>query len=478
MSKLTSSLKRMFGGRFRAGSYSAFAAVIVVAIAVMANLMVSTLPSTATQLDFTEQSLYSLSDQTKRIAASLDKDVKLYLICNDGNEDPTIQRLLERYEGLSSHIQAESVDPTLQPTFLDQYELDISTLYENSVLADCNGRYRLVGYDEIFVTEYSMDYYSYSYNYTTTFNGENALTNAIHYVSSDNLPKVYTLTGHGEAELSESITTMLAQDNFDTESLSLLSLDAAPEDAAAIIINAPTSDLGEDEAELLITYLENGGSIVLTTGYMDDDDMPQLKRVAASMGLTTQEGIIIEGNRQMRLNRYPHYLLPEIGSHEVTDALANAGYYILTALSQPIVETGDSAATITWLLTTSDESYAKAAGLNMTTTEKEEGDTDGAFHVGAVAESTGKLFWVTSDTLLDSYIDSAVSGANSNLFLNALNWMGGQEESISIRAKFLDTTGLTVTQGEASMWSIIMIGLIPLGLVAVGVIIVIRRKRR
>ena len=478
MSKMTQSLKRMFGGRFRAGSYSAFAATLIISIAVMANLMVSSLPATTTQLDFTEQSLYSLSDQTKRIAASLDKDVDMYLICNQGNEDPTILRLLERYEGLSSHINTSSVDPTIQPTFLDQYELDISTLYENSVLVDCDGRYRLVSYDQIFVTEYSMDYYSYAYDYTTSFDGENALTNALHYVASDNLPKVYTLTGHGEAELSETITEMLAQDNFETETISLLSLEAMPEDAAAVIINAPNSDLGEDEATLLVEYLEDGGNVTLMTGYMGDNDMPQLKRLTASMGLTTGEGIVIEGDRQMRLNRYPHYLLPSIGSHEITEALASAGYYILAPLAQPIVETDDSTASITWLLTTSDDAYSKPAALNMTRTEKEEGDVDGPFYVGAVSESNGKLFWITADTFLDSYVDSAVSGANSNLFLNALNWMGGQEESISIRSKSLDTAGLTVTQSESSMWSIVMIGIIPAALVAVGMIIWVRRKRR
>lgn len=478
MSKMTQSLKRMFGGRFRAGSYSAFAATLIISIAVMANLMVSSLPATTTQLDLTEQSLYSLSDQTKRIAASLDKDVDMYLICNQGNEDPTILRLLERYEGLSSHINTSSVDPTIQPTFLDQYELDISTLYENSVLVDCDGRYRLVSYDQIFVTEYSMDYYSYAYDYTTSFDGENALTNALHYVASDNLPKVYTLTGHGEAELSETITEMLAQDNFETETISLLSLEAMPEDAAAVIINAPTSDLGEDEATLLVEYLEDGGNVTLMTGYMGDNDMPQLKRLTASMGLTTGEGIVIEGDRQMRLNRYPHYLLPSIGSHEITEALASAGYYILAPLAQPIVETDDSTASITWLLTTSDDAYSKPAALNMTRTEKEEGDVDGPFYVGAVSESNGKLFWITADTFLDSYVDSAVSGANSNLFLNALNWMGGQEESISIRSKSLDTAGLTVTQSESSMWSIVMIGIIPAALVAVGMIIWVRRKRR
>ncbi|MBQ7849743.1 MAG: GldG family protein [Clostridia bacterium] len=478
MSKLTQGLKRMFGGRFRAGSYSAFAAVVVIAIAVLANLMVSTLPSTTTQLDLTEQSLYSLSEQTERIAASLDKDVTMYLICNEGSEDTTILRLLERYEGLSDHIRVETMDPTIHPTFLDQYELDISTLYANSVLLDCGGRYRLVGYDEIYVTEYSMDYYSYSYNSTTSFDGENALTNALHYVSSDSLPKAYILTGHGEAELDESITAMLAQDNFDSESISLLSMDAAPEDAAAIIIHQPTSDLSEDEADLLIAYLENGGSVTLFTSYMDVQKMPQLLRMTSAMGLTAGEGIVIEGDRQMRLNRYPHYLLPEIGDHEITEALSAAGYYILTPLAQPILETEDSTADITWLLTTSDDAYAKLAGLNLTTTEKEEGDAEGPFYVGAVAEDAGKLLWITGDSFLDSYVDSAVSGANSNLFLNALNWMGGQEESISIRAKSLDATGLTVTQSDSSLWSVIMIGVIPLALVAVGVIIMMRRKRR
>ena len=113
---------------------------------------------------------------------------------------------------------------------------------------------------------------------------------------------------------------------------------------------------------------------------------------------------------------------------------------------------------------------------------------DGAVHIDRQAdgnggdvffmEQGGKLFWTTSSYMLDSYIDSAVSGGNSNLFLNVLNWMGGQEESISIRAKSLDTTGLTVTQAESTLWSIVMIGLIPLALVAIGIVIWIRRKRR
>ena len=401
----------------------------------------------------------------------------MYLICNTGNEDTTVQRLLQRYADLSDHIQVEVMDPSLHPTFLDNYELEISRLYENSVLVDCEGRYRLVGYDEIFVTSYEMDYYSYNYITSTSFNGESALTSALHYVSSDDLPKVYTLTGHGETELDERITEMLSQDNFESETLSLLSEESVPEDAAAIIINAPSSDLNQDEADMLITYLENGGSIALITSYMGADDMPNLKQVTASMGLTTEAGII-KGERNMRLTRYPHYILPNIESHEITSSLSEAGYYILTPLAQPLVETEDSSASITWLLTTSDSAYAKQAAMSMTTTEKEDGDTDGPFNVAALSENGGKLFWVTSDTLLDSYVDSAVSGANSNLFMNALNYMCEQEESISIRAKSLDSATLTVPQSESTLWSIVMIGVIPVGLIVLGMLIWIRRKRR
>ena len=324
--KKRGSFRKMFGHRFIAGSWSAAAAVIVIVIAVMVNLIVSSLPATVTQIDLTADSIYSLSDQTKRIAASLNKDVTLYLLASSGNEDATVTRFLDRYAALSDHIRVETVDVNAQPTFLRGYELETTRLYQNSVIVDSEGRYRLVGYDEIFVTDYSMDYYSYSYNTTTTFAGENAITNAIHYVTSDSLPKVYVLSGHGEAELTDDITGMIRQDNMEYESLSLLSMDAVPEDAAAVIINAPSSDLGDDETGVLISWLQNGGSIVLMTDYIEEGKMPNLLKITQAMGLTVQPGIVIEGDRNMRISRYPHYLLPEITGHEITDALVAGGF--------------------------------------------------------------------------------------------------------------------------------------------------------
>ena len=205
------SLRKMFGKRFRAGGYAALAAAIVIAIAIAANLLVCALPSSATQLDLTSQSLYTLSDQTRRIVTALDREVYLYLLSTTGYEDSGVTRLLDRYAALSDQIVVEYIDPAVRPTFLDDYDLEVTQLYANSVLVVCGDRFRLVGYDDIYVTEYSMDYYSYSYTSTTNFDGENALTNAIHYVSSDDLPVAYALNGHGESELSESLTDRSGQ---------------------------------------------------------------------------------------------------------------------------------------------------------------------------------------------------------------------------------------------------------------------------
>lgn len=472
-------IKKMFGHRFIAGSWSAFAAAIVIVIAVLINLIAGSLPSSKTQIDMTGNSLYSLSDQTKQIAAALDKDVTLYLIASSGSEDQTIVRFLDQYAALSNHIKTESVDPNAQPTFLKGYELETTRLYQNSVLVESEERYRLVSYNDIYVTSYSMDYSSYyGYEMTTEFAGENAITNAIHYVTNGNLPKVYVLNGHGEAELDSYLTDMIKQDNLEYESLSLLSMDAVPEDAAVVLINEPATDLSEDEANVLMHYAVGGGNIILYTDYIEDGKMTNLLKVTQVMGLTVDSGIIVEGDRSKHISRYPHYLLPDVTEHEITSALKSAGYYILTPIAQPIVQTANSAANITWLLTTSSQSYAKQAALEMETAEKEDGDTDGPFNVGAISENGGKLIWFTSGSMLQNNVDLVVSGGNSNLLLNALNWMGGQEESISIRAKSMDEERMTVPASSSSFWSVIMIGLIPLTLIGTGIIIYVRRKRR
>ena len=105
---LKSGVRKAFGSlqssTVRIGGYSVLAVLIVIAIAVAVNILVSALPSSATQLDMTPNRLYSVSDQTKQIVGDLDRDVTVYFVARNGYEDSTLENMLGLYGGLSSHL--------------------------------------------------------------------------------------------------------------------------------------------------------------------------------------------------------------------------------------------------------------------------------------------------------------------------------------------------------------------------------------
>ena len=103
-------LKEQFATRStRAGSYSFFVTVIVLAILVTVNFALSFFPDSYTQKDLTANQLYSLSSQSKVLLGTLEDDITIYWIVTTGNEDEYLERLLHNYEDYSSHVTVEQV---------------------------------------------------------------------------------------------------------------------------------------------------------------------------------------------------------------------------------------------------------------------------------------------------------------------------------------------------------------------------------
>lgn len=464
---------------FRAGGYSLAAAAIVIAIAVALNLMVGALPASWTKVDLTDTGLYSLSSQTEQLVAGLEEDVTVYWIVQDGSQDSTMEQLLERYKSLSKHLDVVEKDPVVYPSFAQQYT--DATLYNNSLIVVCGDRSRYISYYDIYVTDYS----SYYTNGTTStqFAGESELTSAIDYVTNEDLPTVYTLTGHGESDLPSELSQGAEDENLLLEELSLVNGEDVPEDADAIILYSPQRDISSDEKDALLTYLQGGGKLLLVTDYTDTD-MPNLAELMEYYGTALMDGIVLEGDSDHHMRGYNYYLLPDINSHDITQPLMD-GYYILMPVAQGITVSDElrDGLTVTQLLTTSDSAYAKADGYNITTFDKEEGDTDGPFALGvAITEEveggqTG-IVWLTTSYMFDSDNNMRVAGANNDLFLNALDWMCQRESAISIRAKDLSTEYLTVPSSTASTWSVILVAVVPLAFLACGAVVTIRRRRR
>lgn len=222
---------------FQGGTYSLIISAVVLALMIVINILVSALPSTLTQYDISAAQLYSITSNTKVVVNALEKDVTIYWIVQSGEEDQIIENLLDKYESLSDHITVEKKNPDIYPTFAEQYTGE--TVQNNSLVVECGDKYRFIGYDDIYL--YETDMYSYSYN--ASFDGEGAITSAIDYVVSEELPQVYVLEGHGEAELPSVFSEQVEKENLELTTFSLLTADEIPEEADCVLIYSPSSDI-------------------------------------------------------------------------------------------------------------------------------------------------------------------------------------------------------------------------------------------
>lgn len=478
--KMLNDLKASFGSRaFRVGGYSVAAAVIVLAIVVAVNLLAGALPSTMTQVDVTANQLYSLSQQTQELVSGLESPVTIYWIVRADYEDPLVENLLKRYEGLSSQLTVVKKDPDVYPTFLNQYE--VTSVYDNSLIVESGQRYRFVDANSLYEYE-SVDYYSYD----TSFAGENAITSAIDYVLKEDLPKIYLLSGHGEAALGTTFAAGIEQDNLETASLSLLTLEAVPEDADCVLINTPQNDISTHELEVLQSYLRSGGKLYLVTEPPQNGALPNLAALMADYGVSAAEGIVIEADQNNYYWGTPYYLLPNLSSHDINAPLTDNGYRVLAPIAQGLQVSDDRRDTVfvSKLLYTSDSAYSKTDGYDLTTYDKESGDIEGPFALAvAISETVDsgeqtQIVWLSASQLLSETANQDVSGANLDFFLNTIAWMCQTEESaISIRAKSVNYEYLTLTSSTTSTLTAVVVGVIPLCYLVCGIVVAIRRKR-
>ena len=472
-------MKRIFAKRSpvrriiaaKGGAYSIATTAVVLAILIAVNVFSSVLPASVTKYDITSTNLYSVTSSTKAVVNALEKDVTIYWIVQADAEDSIVENLLSKYESLSSHITVTRKNPDVYPTFAAQYTDE--SVPNNSLIVECGDKSRFISYNDIYLTD--VDYTTYSYVYS--FDGEGALTSAIDYVISDELPVLYALEGHGEAILSDEVQKQIEKENMELSSLSLLNTEEIPADADALLLYAPETDISEEEAEILIDYLSGGGKLLAFVGPTENGTLENLAGVLAAFGVETADGLVIDADRSHYAFQQPYILLPDIESDEITDPLIEANYYAIVPLAQGLTVTGSSAAA---LLTTSYSSYSKTAGFALETYEKEDGDTDGAFAVAVTADtgSGGQLIWFSSGHFLDELYNAYSSGANLDLAMNALSSLIGERDVVSIRSKSLGYNYLMISESAASLLKTWMIGVLPAAFVLYGIFTVIDRRRK
>ena len=457
---------------FQGGSYSLMLTAVVLALLIVVNILVSVLPTPLTKYDISSAKLYSITSNTKAVVNALQQDVTIYWIVQADEEDQVIENLLGKYESLSDHIQVVKRNPDVYPTFAQQYtDEDVAN---NSLVVEYGDRSRYIGYDDIYLTETNM----YSYSYNTSFDGEGAITSAIDYVVNGELPQIYLLEGHGESELPSTFSQQLERENMEVHSLSLLNVDAIPEDADCLMIYAPASDISSEEADMLRDYVKEGGKLMVMAGPVEDGTLENLYSLLSDYGVTPVDGIVVEGDREHYAFQAPFALMPDMAETDLTSSLIEERYFPILPLAQGL-DTSNATSQVTELLTTSESSFSKVSGYDMATYEKEDGDIDGPFTVALSVEETGggEIIWFSSSAFLDDMYNAYSSGANVNLATNGLSSLVGESEAMAIRSKSLNYNYLTISESTSSLLKVAMVGVFPLAYLGIGIYVVLRRRR-
>lgn len=470
----------------KAGSYTVAVTVVLLAVLIVVNLIVNAIPSKYTKLDFSTSKMYTISETTEKYLSGLDEDITLWVLCPGGQENAQQMTFLSRYAELSSHLTLKTADPIADPDFISKYTS--SSPSEYSVIVEGERRSKVVDYTDMYYY-YSDDYgkislsdYSYYCYYGITadpyFDGDNQLSSAVEYVTAETLPTLYTLSGHGEQEMSDTLAYYVDLSGFSTAELNIALDDAAiPDDCSCIFIYSPTLDLTDSELAKLKSYISDGGHIFMISG-STSAELPAFSELAAECGIGATMGTVYEGSAGSYYPSMPYYFYPTVNSdHSAVTLVSSSGYSVLSGSSHAVssLETIPDGFTVTDLLTTSSKGYLKSADGSQS--------DKATISIASAAEnetSGARMIWLAAPQLPSDTFINATNGGNLYCMLNMLTWMCDSFISSlpEISAVDISSPTLTVSESSAAVWGSILIFLIPLAVTAVGLWRWNRRRKK
>ena len=388
------------------------------------------------RFDWTEEQVLSLSDQSQKVLANLDRDVEVVGFYDPLQAAP-VREILERYDYASDRFSiVEFADPNARPDLLERYGVDPDRVGKGLV--------RLaMGEESVEIDEPT----------------EEKITNAMVKLSRLDQKTVYFLEGHNERALTgeaanakESFSRAadaLRNENYRVESLLLAAKGEVPSDADAVIIAGATRPMLGPEHTALESYLARGGALMLMVDPRARTDLVDRVR---KWGIDIGDDVIVDRALALFGRATTPFAGKYDGEHEITRDLREATIFHFVR-SVSVAEEARGA--LTEIVFTGDESWAErdldgffANGR----AELGEDDLRGPVPIAVVglvdlgsggsgdgepgddaAENAGEARIAVfgdadfaSNELIEAY-------RNRDLFVNTVNWLVGDIEAISIR---------------------------------------------
>ena len=443
----------------RRGAFSAGLTALAVAAVLVFNLIAAQLPESWSQFDLSGSGIYDITDTSRDYLAAMEQDVEIHVLADPDHLDSRIVRFLDTYAELSDRLSLEYVDPIVYPSVLTQYGVDADT-----VVVTCAATGRQESFDISDIIGYDiMMYYMYGTQQETDFDGEGLLTSAIDSVVSGVTRTVYVTTGHGETALPAGVEERFDRVHMSVDSVNLLTDGGIPEDCSLLILNAPTEDLADDELEMILTYLEEGGQVIYNmAGALLD--LPNCSALCAAYGMNVADGLIADTSRYYQNIPYLFFPLIDTSVDAASGLPDDAMVLVLSSRGFTLTDPARDTITVQSFLTTSENGFAVV---------DEETQTQGTYVVGAVATEetdggdTARLTVYGSSSLIDVSLTESFSNLdNLDLFLASATTGFEDVSSISIEPVSLSVPTNTITTG--GIWGLLFILVIPAALLIYG----------
>jgi ABC-type uncharacterized transport system involved in gliding motility auxiliary subunit len=429
--------------------------------------------------DLTEAGMYTLAPQSKKVVEALGQDLGMTAFV-EGGQDQQLETLLDSYRyAAPARVQTRLVDPDKEPALVEQMKITAA----HSVHL-----------------QYGKE------SFVVTNPTEEAITNGIIRVSGAVKKTVYFVEGHGEADIQaqedprgySSAKLALEQENYEVKTLLLPSAESIPADASVVALVGPARPLTDHEIQLVDGYLKRGGHVLLLVGPRQGGE--RLVKLLADWGLSLGQDIVID--REVRLFEGPRLGIVPItktyGSHPITQGFRDYTVYPQARTVEPATNP-KKGLTVTALAKTSASSWAETLVddvFTKGTASLDEVDRKGPLSVAAAvgaklkdlgetppAGSDGKTpeearLVVIGSAMFAENQQLAQSRLNSDLLLNAVGWLVGQEELVSIRSRSVRASRAELTETQGVQLFYLSVLILPQLLIATGIAVWWRRKSR
>lgn len=471
------------------GSKTFLLVVIIIAIFIGINLGMQTLE--LTPLDFSQEQLYTLTDESKEKVKDIDKDVHIYFI--GYTDEDTNLSLAKQYKNANEKIVAEAIDINNRPDLANKYGIESGT---QGIIVECGEKSKVLTASDLVTYDTTT--------YETISIAEEKLTSSILSVVADKVPKVYFLEGYSELTLTNSMNLLnmyMQNEVMEVSSLDVLTTGKIPDDCDTLVITTPNKDFDDVATNAITDYINSGRNILwLNAAVTQNQDYPNVNKILAMYGVNPFEaGIIRETDTSKMITESPDLIKPDLNAATVTkDLYTTTGVIFINATKININEDAleELKVTKTELANASEGAYFRT-DFNVQSNSAQEGEEKGPFVVGAELEKTiqeeneetgekaitsklviyGENFFISDFQLSQNSQYAAVQLAyNKDLVLNSIAYLTDREEDITAR-KNTGTVTYTATQEQDTIIRVIIFA-VPCVIILLGIIVWQVRRRK